>query len=305
MARIAIVGVGAVGATLAAAVQDTGHELMLCDLRDRGRLVVHFPGQPPALVGTPVHTDPDTVHEATDWVFLSVKAHQTPGTERWLRRLCGPRTVVVVLQNGVEHRARVTQLVGDAAVLPAVVWFAARIVAPGEVHVRGKARLVAPENAEGDALRALLGGGLSQVDLVADFRAVAWEKLCFNAVAGLQALAGRPAGIFAVGEMQTLGRRLATECVSVARAEGVVLPSDVVERVMARLAASPPDAPTSILVDRLAGRPMEWDARNGVIRRLGKRHGIATPVSDVIVPLLMAADGAPGTSGARCGCPRP
>jgi 2-dehydropantoate 2-reductase len=45
------------------------------------------------------------------------------------------------------------------------------------------------------------------------------------------------------------------------------------------------------LYDRQAGRELEWDARNGVVRRLGRRHGIPTPVSDVIVPLLAAASG--------------
>ena len=55
-----------------------------------------------------------------------------------------------------------------------------------------------------------------------------------------------------------------------------------------------PDMGTSILFDRLAGRPMEWDARNGVVRRLGARHGVPTPVSDVLVPLLAALDDAPG-----------
>jgi 2-dehydropantoate 2-reductase len=40
--------------------------------------------------------------------------------------------------------------------------------------------------------------------------------------------------------------------------------------------------------DRIEGRTMEWDARNGVIVRLGARHGIATPVSEVLVALLSA-----------------
>ena len=46
-----------------------------------------------------------------------------------------------------------------------------------------------------------------------------------------------------------------------------------------------------MLFDRLAGRRMEWDARNGVIARLGARHGIATPVSDRVTAELAALDG--------------
>jgi 2-dehydropantoate 2-reductase len=53
----------------------------------------------------------------------------------------------------------------------------------------------------------------------------------------------------------------------------------------------PADAGTSMLVDREAGRALEWDARNGVVARLGAQHGIPTPISDVLVPLLAAASG--------------
>ncbi|CAM6706604.1 Ketopantoate reductase [Enterobacter intestinihominis] len=50
----------------------------------------------------------------------------------------------------------------------------------------------------------------------------------------------------------------------------------------------------SILSDRQADRLMEWDIRNGVIQRYGRRHGIAVPVSDVVVPLLAAGSEGPG-----------
>ena len=59
---------------------------------------------------------------------------------------------------------------------------------------------------------------------------------------------------------------------------------------MGRIAALPPDLGTSMLFDRLAGRPLEWEARNGVISRLGARHGIPTPVSDRVAAELAALD---------------
>jgi 2-dehydropantoate 2-reductase len=51
---------------------------------------------------------------------------------------------------------------------------------------------------------------------------------------------------------------------------------------------------TSILTDREHGRPLEWDIRNGVISRKAAEHGLATPISDVLVPLLAAASDGPG-----------
>ena len=47
---------------------------------------------------------------------------------------------------------------------------------------------------------------------------------------------------------------------------------------------------SSITVDRREGRPMEWEVRNAVIGRLGRAHGIETPMNDAITALLKAAD---------------
>jgi len=76
---------------------------------------------------------------------------------------------------------------------------------------------------------------------------------------------------------------------AVARAEGARTGPEAVEELLAYYRALPPDLGTSILFDAEAGRELEWEARNGVVRRLAARHGIATPVSDVVVPLLAAA----------------
>jgi 2-dehydropantoate 2-reductase len=51
---------------------------------------------------------------------------------------------------------------------------------------------------------------------------------------------------------------------------------------------------TSILADREANRPLEWDTRNGVVLRRGRDHGIPTPIRDLVVPLLAAASDGPG-----------
>jgi 2-dehydropantoate 2-reductase len=59
---------------------------------------------------------------------------------------------------------------------------------------------------------------------------------------------------------------------------------------MNQITTFPPDMGTSMLFDRLAGRRLEWEARNGVITRLGARHGIPTPVSDDVVRRLTELD---------------
>jgi 2-dehydropantoate 2-reductase len=69
------------------------------------------------------------------------------------------------------------------------------------------------------------------------------------------------------------------------------------EQVIAHMAALPPEATTSIAVDRANGRELEWDARNGVVSRVGRAHGVATPVNDVVTALLACASDAAAGRG--------
>jgi 2-dehydropantoate 2-reductase len=295
--RIAVVGPGAIGGVFAAAAWQAGgrdgrREIVLCARRRFGQLVVTRDGRDPVVVDAPVRTDPGTAGGPADWVFLAVKAHQTGGVRDWLQALTGPATVVVVLQNGVEHRERVKPLAGEAVVLPAIVRCPAEATAPGQVRLRGEPQLTVPDDARGQALARLLDGG-AEVSLTADFTTEAWRKLCENAMAGLMVLTGRRAATFRRAEVAALARDYALECIAVARAEGARLTDDVADAIVAGLAAMPPGRGSSIVFDREAGRPLEWEARNGVVRRAGARHGIPTPVSDVVVPLLAAASGLP------------
>src|SRR6202034_1392312 len=112
--------------------------------------------------------------------------------------------------------------------------------------------------------------------------------------AGLMVLTGRRAGMFRRDDLATLARRYAAECLEVARAEGAKLDDDVADGTGEMSRQPPTDMGTSMLADREAGRPQEWEIRNGVIIRKARAHDIATPISDVVVPLLAATSDGPG-----------
>jgi 2-dehydropantoate 2-reductase len=88
--------------------------------------------------------------------------------------------------------------------------------------------------------------------------------------------------------MSRLAREMVAECAAVGRAEGAKLDEDIAEQVMKLYRAHPADAVNSLLADRLGGRKMEIDARNGAIVRKGEKHGIATPLNRMAVTLLEA-----------------
>jgi 2-dehydropantoate 2-reductase len=288
-----VVGPGAIGATFASVALLAG----VTDLRLYGRtalpyITVHQDGRDtPVTLDSGVSSDPHAVSEPADWVLLAVKTHQVAGAAAWLHALCGPDTVVVALQNGVEHRELVGPHAGPATVLPAIVWCPAEALERTTIRLRGTPSLIVPDEPAGHRLADLLRPGGAKVSPRADFTTELWRKLAINAVAGLMVLAGRRCGIYRRPDLHELAVALAAECVAVGNAEGASLhPSTAVE-VVDRLAAMPADMGTSILFDRLADRALEWETRNEVISRRGRHHGIPTPVSDVIVPLLAAASG--------------
>jgi 2-dehydropantoate 2-reductase len=84
------------------------------------------------------------------------------------------------------------------------------------------------------------------------------------------------------------------ECLAVAQAEGARLADDAVDELVDLFRKAPKDMGTSMLADRENHRRLEWDIRNGVIIRKARAHNLATPISDIVVPLLAAASDGPG-----------
>ncbi|HSY68598.1 MAG TPA: 2-dehydropantoate 2-reductase [Edaphobacter sp.] len=287
MARIAIVGVGAIGGVTAALLQQAGgHELLLCTRRPMSGLSVEAP-EGVVKVHATFATDPSEAFEV-DWVIVATKAYDVAGAAKWLERLCLNGAPVAVLQNGVEHRERFAPYVAMERILPVMVDCPAERQAPDRIRQRGVMHLKVPDDALGRDFVELFAGTTADASVVPDFLSVVWRKLCFNSAGVLSALVLQPAGIVRGEAMGEVALQIIRECAAVARAEGAHLEENVADLVLAAQRAAPADSINSMLADRQAGRPVEIDARNGVIVRLGRKHGIATPANAMAVALMEA-----------------
>jgi 2-dehydropantoate 2-reductase len=287
MARIAIVGVGAIGGVIAGLLQSAGrHELILCTRSPLATLSVETPNGVLDILATNV-TDPNAVG-GVDWALVATKAYDVVGAARWLERLCAKGAPVAVLQNGVEHRERFAPYVPTQSILPVIVDCPAERQTPDKVRQRGVMHLKVPDTALGRDFVELFAGTAADAVVVSDFQTVAWRKLCHNAAGVLPALVLQPAGVMRGTAMGEVAREIVRECIAVGRAEGAQLGDEIPDEVLMRYRASPADSVNSLHADRLAGRPMEIDARNGVIVRFGKKHGVPTPANGMAVALLEA-----------------
>jgi len=286
MARIAIVGVGAIGGVTASLLQQAGHELLLCTRRPMSGLSVETPDGVVNIEANFV-SDPKDAFEA-DWVIVATKAYDVAGLAKWLERLCSNDAPVAVLQNGVEHRERFAPYIAVEKILPVMVDCPAERQGPDRVKQRGVMHLKVSDDALGQSFVELFAGTPADATVVPDFLSVVWRKLCFNSAGVLSALVMQSAGVVREQAMGEVALEIIRECATVARAEGAHLEENVADVVLAAQRAAPVDSINSMLADRQANRPVEIDARNGVIVRLGRKHGIATPANSMAVALMEA-----------------
>jgi len=286
MTRILVIGPGAIGCAVGAALIQAGHEVTFCSRQAFARVSVRKSGEPAKTFPARVVLSEKDVAPA-DWVLLCVKAHQVASAAAWLRAAIGPQSKVAVLQNGVEQRENAEPFVPPGAgIVPVVVELPATRTAPGQVVWKRIALLSVPDDAAGREFRGLFAGSFITAEATDDLVTVAWTKLCLNAPSGaILALTGQPMRVFHKPGVADVARAILRECIAVGRAEGAKLDDSLIEHQMQAFMNAAPDDGNSMYADRMAGRETEWDARNGVIVRKGARHGIATPVSAALVPL--------------------
>lgn len=287
MARIAIIGVGAIGGATAGLLEMAGgHEITLCTRQPLRQLTVTMPSGSVRPTARNV-TRPDTA-EPVEWVIVATKAYDAEGAAKWFPTLCADRAPVAVLQNGVEHRERFAPYIEPTRVLPVIVECPVERRDDGDVRVRGPARMRVEDMPLGHEFAALFAGSPARIEPEVDFVTAAWRKLCLNSVGALNALTLKPAGVLRDEAIARLAKAIVAECVAVGRAEGAVLSDSLGEEILTHYLGGPPDAVNSLLADRLAGRRMETDARNGAIVRKGEKHGIPTPLNSMAIALLEA-----------------
>jgi 2-dehydropantoate 2-reductase len=279
VAAVAVVGGGAIGGWLAAGLA-AGHDVTLCVRTPIDRLVVDDVEAAVRITADPADVGP------VPWVLLATKAQDSAGAQPWLDRLLGDGSTVVVVQNGLDHEDRVQA----PSVLPALAYAAVERIGPGRVRKHSLGWLEVPDTDRGRAF-AELAGDLT-VDVVADFRTSAWRKLYANSAANpITALTLSRMGQLVTGELRDLAARVLRETIEVSVADGAKVDADgELATVLERWASMDPAGGSSMLYDRMAGRPMEHEYITGAVVRYADRLDHPAPLNRTLLTLLRALD---------------
>ena len=281
--NVAIMGAGAIGCYFGALLARAGHSVMLIgrpvhvEAINRNGLLLEtktFRGYLPARAAS----DASAVANA-DLVLFCVKSQDTESAGSLMAPHLKPGATVLNIQNGVDNAERLEETIGRA-VTPTVVYVGTEMAGPGHVRHHGPGELVIGAGPESEKLAGLITEAGHPSRVAENVPEILWHKLITNcAYNALSAVAQLPYGpMVEVQGATDVMRNAVEECATVARACGVTVPDDILERVSA-VARNMPGQSSSTAQDLARGKTTEIDYLNGYVVRKGASLGIATPTN--------------------------
>jgi 2-dehydropantoate 2-reductase len=297
--KIAIIGAGGVGgyfgARLAAAGEDVtfiARGAHLEAMRKDGLQVLSALGD---LVLKPARAESDPAKVGpVDIVLFAVKLWGTEEAAIGAKPLMGPDTGIISFQNGVDAIPVLTRVLGKQHVMGGVAHIAALIDRPGVIRHNGTMAKLTFGELDGAkskrAQRLFEACQRAKIEsyLVDDIQRVIWEKFVFLVgLSGMTSLTRMPIGPIREDTVtRELLRETMGEVVAVARAKGINLPPDVVDRQLKFADGLPADMVSSMLGDLKRGNRLEVEWLSGAVARLGLEAHVPTPINRTIYAAL-------------------
>lgn len=237
--------------------------------------------------------DPRSVGQV-DWILFAVKTYDTDAAIKQMAPLVGPNTSIFTFQNGVESFDKLSTAFGREHCVPAPIQIESFIRAPGHIEQRSPFRNIVVGEMDRSVSKRVqefadtLKRHNLNVVVSTEMPRPIWTKLLFLAsLSGLTTVARTPAhDLFKSPEAREALHEAIVEIVKVAKALGVNLTDEDIERTQNMAFNLQPGMTSSMHKDLLNGKRLEVDALNGAIIRLGHANGIPVPVHQTIYACL-------------------
>ena len=305
--RIAVIGTGGVGGYFGARLALACHDVVfvargahLDAIRKHGLEVEHASAT--MHVANAQATDDIASIGPVDIAMVCTKLWDVEPIAPKLVPLVKDGGLAIPFQNGIEAPDMLRNALGRDHVAGGIAYIAANIGAPGVIAVQNplnRLRIGSFFGIGESRINAFAAAGRDagiNVEVADDIRLALWEKFAmFAAMSGVTALSRQRIGVVRGDpELRALFERAVVEAVAVARAEGVTLPGDYVGKQLAFIDALAPEATASMARDLEGGHRLELPWLSGAIARLGRKHGVPTPIHDTVYAALKPyANGTP------------
>jgi len=302
--NVLIVGAGAVGALFGSALARQGARVsVVCrsdyDAVSRDGYDIHS-----SVFGDHrfrperVYRNVADCREPPDYLLLTSKVLENVDRAALIRPAVGPRTVIVLIQNGVDIEPPIAAAFPENELLSSLAFVAVGRGAPGQVNHLSLGSLIMGRYPAGvtpaaQALAAAFEAGKVPCKLTENVIGARWQKAVWNAVFNPISILG---GVLDTNAMLrteaevAFARSAMQEVCDVAQAAGHTQSPNLVEQMLATTRAMPAYK-SSMALDYENGRPMEIEAILGNTVRAARKLGVATPNLDAIYALAKMVAG--------------
>ena len=300
--RFAILGSGAVGGYYGAKLARAGHDVTfiargahLAAIRHHG-LLIRSPMLGDLTVNAAAEEDTTRVGHV-DVVILAVKTYDNATALPLIAPMLGPNSAVLTIQNGVDSPQEIAAVIGETPVIGGATYIATALMSPGVIEHTGTHRRIVFGEVFGElprlssrvrAIHDALSSADIQSEAVDDGRVPIWEKFIFLvSLAGFTGAARLSIGpLWSDPEIRAQFLEGCREIERVARADGVPVRADVIERINSYVSGIPGTMRSSLLIDLSQGKRIEVEALQGSIVRRAAKAGIPVPIMSTLYALL-------------------
>jgi 2-dehydropantoate 2-reductase len=298
--KIAVIGSGGVGGFYGLKLARAGHDVTfvargahLKAMQESGLHIENESGIAESLSSVKV-TDDILGLKQPDLIIIAVKMWDLEAISVTLKKIAGPHTAVLSLQNGVIKDLILKPIFGEQAVMGGVAYVATSIGRPGVIKQVGPMQRIKLGEYNGqqterckELVEAFAAMGVDAT-LADDIERVLWEKYSFLVgLSSMTCLTHLTIGPVREHEgSRALLQSIFDEVVALARARGVRLPPDYAQQCMQLADDVAYSMTSSMFHDLEKGNRLELPWLSGGVVSLAREAGVPVPANTFVTQAL-------------------
>ena len=305
--KIAVLGAGAMGCLFGGLMAEKGLDVVLIDVWkdhvdaiNRNGLKIDGHGGD-RFIKVKATTDPASL-SPVDAIIVMCKATALQTALTNAKNIIGEKTMLMSFQNGIGHEAIMQEIAGKDKVLGGTTTQASNIVGPG--HIKNHAALPSwigeyeggMSNRVSDLAETFTAYNLETI-AATDIKKRKWMKLfALTAIGPLSSVFDlHHTDLYITNKNQKVSRKLGKQIIletrEVAKADGVDVSEDECLEMFNKIVDSKQKNKSSMCFDILNKRKTEIEFINGAVAKIGRSHGVKTPMNDLMYNMIMVKEG--------------
>jgi 2-dehydropantoate 2-reductase len=305
--KVAVLGAGAMGCLFGGLLAEKGLNVVLIDVwKDHVDAInkngLKMDGQGgDRFIKIKATIDPKSLG-TVDVIIIMCKATALEQALSNAKNIIGDKTVLMSFQNGIGHEAIMQKIAGKDKVLGGTTTQASNILGPGNIknHASLPSWIGEYEGGMSDRVKDLAetftAHGLETI-ASDNVKKRKWMKLfALTAVGPLSAIFDmHHTELYVTNKKSKLSRELGKQIIletrKVAQADGVEVSEDECLEMFLKIVDSNQTNKSSMAFDIQYKRKSEIDFINGSVSKIGKKHGVPTPLNDMLYKIIKVKEG--------------